>query len=127
MPLVNASVANPPGSTRPVGTQPASTVDGTCLPSVSRLVVEERTCRQKGSRKLDLLASQVPSSLAQALDRLKERRACFGDARDVTMIGAAAAAHHVEPWQTTHQSRIIAAKFGRITWIELGRLVKLGM
>src|SRR5262245_3139329 len=59
--------------------------------------------------------------------RLKSRSAGPGDRFDMTMIGPAAAAQHVQIWQVRHQAGVLPAKLLRIPGIELRCLVQLRM
>src|SRR5262245_39114451 len=45
----------------------------------------------------------------------------------MTWIGAAAAAHHVEPREPSHQSLIVSSELTRVTNVELRRLVQFCM
>ncbi len=46
---------------------------------------------------------------------------------DVAMVGAAAAAEHIDVRQPVDQSDIVVGEFGRIAVVELGCLVKFDM
>jgi hypothetical protein len=58
----------------------------------------------------------MPKSNALAADRL-----------DVAMVGAAAAAQHVDMWQFLFELAKLAAQFVRIAVVEFRRFVQLGV